>query len=136
MKIYLAYGNYNFKEENKRILKSQNQERLISEDSKGNFFNADLKYSLMKDLLVFLRIASDFRKIENNDFNINPNSINNRLRSGDAINYNIGAGFNYTLDKILLVGELNYEPGKENIQYAYTTASWDPYITGEERKFF
>lgn len=34
------------------------------------------------------------------------------------------------------MGEFNYQPGKENLQYAYTTASWDPYITGEERKFF
>lgn len=136
MKIYLAYGNYDFKEEYNRNWKSEIHDIFISEALKGNFFNADLKYSFTKDLLVFFRIASDFRKNENNNVNVSQNSMNSRPQSGDATYYNFGIGVNYTLENILLVGEFNYQPGKDNLQYAYTTASWDPYITGEERKFF
>lgn len=112
MKIYLAYGNYDFKEEHNRSWKSEIHDRLISEVSKGNFFNADLKYSFTKDLLVFFRIASDFRKIENNDVNVSQNSMNSRPQSGDATNYNFGVGVNYTLENILLVGEFNYQQEK------------------------
>lgn len=132
-KIYLAYGNYKIKNEERR--KNSLTPDLITTiitDYNGNLFNLDLKYSYQDNLSFYLRTSYDTRNIDWKEEKIEPQKTYSRFQDGNAKYYKIGFGTNYKLDKINFLSEFNYEPGYYNLQYATTTVTWDPPVSGNE----
>lgn len=99
----------------------------------GTAFNFDYARILSEDTKLHSRLGVDFRKIYRDE---NYNGFIGRVKRGDAANWKLGIGLSHQQGNLLAVGELFYEPGRNNEQFDLDTGSWDPWITGEDDYFY
>jgi len=136
LKVYMAYGNYKIKNDEKRELTSSpDRSTTTTTDYNGDLINLDLKYAYQNNLNLFLRTAYDSRKI-NWKQEMKSISQTNRYQDGNARYYKIGVGVNYKIERVGLYTEFNYEPGYYNLQYVTQTVTWDPPVSGNEFNYY